>query len=110
MSAAAGALVWCPFPDAASAEAAAGTLLDEGLIACANLVPGLCSLYLWQGERHRSEEVGLLGKTTAARLEAAVARLAALHPYEAPAVFGWRCDAAAPATLDWLAALGGQPG
>lgn len=101
------ALVWCPFPDAASAEAAAGVLLDEGLIACANLLPAVKSLYAWQGERQAGDEVGVLFKTNSARLDAVVARLGELHPYDEPAILGWHCDAAAPGTAAWLAGLGG---
>jgi periplasmic divalent cation tolerance protein len=104
MSEAGAALVWCPFPDAASAEVAAGILLDERLIACANILPAMRSVYLWQGQREVGEEVGVVFKTTAARLEAVVARVCTLHPYETPAVIGWRCDEAAPATLSWLQA------
>jgi periplasmic divalent cation tolerance protein len=105
------ALIWCPFPDSASAEAVADRLLDEGLIACANLLPGLRSRYVWQGQRGEAEEVGALLKTNAALLSAAIARLASLHPYDEPAILGWLCDAAAPATTAWLAALtgGGAP-
>ena len=44
-------LIWCPFPDEGEARRVAGTLLDEGLIACANIVPGMISLYVWQGKR-----------------------------------------------------------
>ena len=101
----AAALVWCPFPDGDSAETAAGVLLDEGLIACANILPAIRSLYVWQGERHCGDEVGVLFKTTADRLDRAVARLAEVHPYDPPAILGWRCDAAAPGTLAWLAGL-----
>ena len=99
------ALIWCPFPDEESAAAIASTLLDEGLIACANLLPAIRSLYVWKGERGDAREVGALLKTRADRLEAVVARLVELHPYETPAAVAWRCDAAAPATLDWLAEL-----
>ncbi|MFA9200877.1 MAG: divalent-cation tolerance protein CutA [Cypionkella sp.] len=99
------ALVWCPFPDADSAETVAGRLLDERLIACANILAPIRSLYEWNGERSDAQEVPVLFKTDAARLDAAVARIAALHPYDTPAVLGWRCDAAAPATAAWLAAL-----
>jgi periplasmic divalent cation tolerance protein len=101
------ALIWCPFPDSASAEAAADTLLDEGLIACANLLPGLRSRFVWRGTRGAAEETGALLKTNAALLPAAIARLASLHPYDEPAILGWHCDAAAPATAAWLAALAG---
>ena len=99
------ALIWSPFADPESAETAASRLLDEGLIACANLLPAVRSLYVWQGERGEGAECGALFKTDAALLDAAIARLAQLHPYETPAITGWRCDAAAPATLAWLGAL-----
>jgi len=99
------ALIWCPFPDHDSAVAAADCLLDEGLIACANLLPGVQSRYIWRGARGVAQEVGALLKTNADLLAPAIAGLSALHPYEEPAILGWRCDAAAPATLAWLGAL-----
>lgn len=99
------ALIWAPFADPASAEAAAATLLDEGLIACANILPAMRSLYIWQGERGAGEECGALFKTDAALLDATIARLAEIHTYEVPAITGWRCDAAAAATAAWLGGL-----
>lgn len=101
------ALIWSPFADTASAEAAAGRLLDEGLVACANILPPMRSLYLWQGERGEGVEVGVLFKTDASLLDRATARLAEIHPYETPAVLGWHADSAAPATAAWLGQLAG---
>lgn len=98
------ALVWCPFPDAASAEAAAATLLDARLIACANVLPAMRSLFLWQGERGQAEEVGVLFKTGAAQLDRLLPELERIHPYACPAIVAWRCDAAAAATRAWLEA------
>jgi periplasmic divalent cation tolerance protein len=99
------ALGWCPFPDRESAKRAAATLLDERLIACANILPGMISVYDWNGARGEDEEVGMLIKTDAALLEAAIARLAELHPYEQPTILGWHCEATTPATAAWLRAL-----
>ena len=99
------ALVWCPFPDAAAATEIAETLLDEALIACANIGGPMRSLFSWNSERGEAEEVGVLFKTDAARLEALVARLGELHPYDCPAILGWHCDSAHPATRQWLATL-----
>lgn len=99
------ALIWCPFGDESSAREVAGRLLDEGLIACANILPEMTSLYVWQGERHEDAERGVIFKTDAALLDRALARLAALHPYDTPAAIGWRADVAAPATLEWLGGL-----
>jgi periplasmic divalent cation tolerance protein len=99
------ALIWCPFADAASAEAAARQLLDEGLVACANILPPMRSLFVWNGERGEAVEVGVLLKTDGALLERATARLAEIHPYDTPAVLGWRADVAAAPTARWLGAL-----
>lgn len=99
------ALVWCPFPDEASAAEVAGRLLDEQLIACANLLGSIRSIYEWNGARADERECGVLFKTHADRLEETVSRIAELHPYETPAVLGWRCEAAGPATAEWLAGL-----
>ena len=99
------ALIWCPFADEASAAAAAGQMLDEGLVACANILPPMRSLYTWQGERGEAVEVAALFKTDARLLERATARLAEIHPYGTPAVLGWRADAAPAPTAQWLAAL-----
>lgn len=97
------ALVWCPFPDMDSARSAADALLDDGLIACANILGNIESRFVWQGARSVGSEVGVLFKTTAGRLEDAVERLGDLHPYETPAILGWHADAAHPATFAWLA-------
>ena len=99
------ALIWSPFADEASAEAAANLLLEERLVACANIVPGMRSLYVWQGERGEAREVGVLFKTDASLLARATARLAEIHPYEAPAILGWRTGTAAAPTSDWLRSL-----
>ena len=96
------ALIWCPFADEASAEAAARQLLDERLVACANILPPMRSLYTWQGERGEAAEIGVLFKTDASALDRATARLAEIHPYDTPAVLGWRTDTVAKPTAEWL--------
>ena len=99
------ALIWCPFADEDSAAAAAAQLIDERLVACANIFPPMRSLYLWQGERGEARECGVLFKTDAALLDRATARLAEIHPYDTPAVIGWRADTAARPTAEWLGSL-----
>lgn len=97
------ALIWCPFPDEATGREAILVLLDERLIACGNLVPGMRSLFAWRGEREESQECGALLKTTAMMLDTAMTRLAEMHPYDTPAITGWtvRADIG---TLAWLRA------
>ena len=103
------ALVWCPLPDLNSARAAIATLLDERLIACANIIAGTESHFIWNGARASNTETGVVFQTTAALLPIVIERLGQLHPYDTPAIIGWRCDAAHPATLEWLAASCANP-
>lgn len=102
------ALIYCPFPDRETARDIAGLLLDEKLIACANILGPVEAIFDWEGSRDYAEEVGVLFKTQADVLEKATERLGILHPYDTPAVMGWRCDAVPKATKDWLGALGSE--
>ncbi|GGA12721.1 divalent ion tolerance protein CutA [Blastomonas marina] len=101
----AAAMIWCPFADEESAASAAGILLDEELVACANILPPMRSLYRWDGKRGEGRETGVLFKTDGDRRDAAMARLAEVHPYDEPAIMSWACDAA-PGTAQWLARAG----
>ena len=97
------ALVWCPFPDVDSARAAADALLDDRLIACANILGSSESRFVWDGARATGSEIAVLFKTTPERLDDVVERLGELHPYDTPAIIGWQADTAHPATFAWLA-------
>lgn len=97
------ALIWAPFADSESAEVVATALLDRRLIACANILPAIRSVFRWDGECQSAQEVACLFKTDTVLLDQAVAALEVLHPYDEPAIIGWHADAAAPATLGWLA-------
>jgi len=102
------ALVWCPFPDREAARSIAAILLDEKLIGCANILGEVESLYVWDGERGEARETGVLFKCDASALDNVVDRLGALHPYDTPAILGWKCDAAPQATRAWLAKVTGK--
>ena len=84
-------------------------MLDERLVACANLFGEIESLFLWEGQCESASETGVLFKPSMARLDHAVERLGKLHPYDTPAILGWRADAALPGTLRWLGSVT-QPG
>lgn len=90
-------------PDRDSATRIAEALVGEGLAACVNIVPGLTSIYRWQGALERAEEVGLLIKTTIAREAEVCVRLKALHPYELPELIAVDVCSGLPAYLAWVA-------
>jgi periplasmic divalent cation tolerance protein len=90
-------------PDAATAERLAEALVAERLAACVNIVPGLRSVYRWQGAVERADEVLLLVKTQTRLLQRLQERLRQLHPYELPALVAVETDLGLPAYLRWIA-------
>jgi len=66
------------------------------------LLPGLRSVYRWQGAIQRADEVLLLVKTTRERVEPLTARVASLHPYELPEVVAVEVAGGLAAYLDWV--------
>lgn len=99
------AMIYAPFPDRDCARAAASQMLEEQLIACANILGEVESLFVWDGKLDSAAEIGVLFKTDKTILDRATKRLGELHPYDTPAILGWHCDSAAPATTNWLAML-----
>ncbi|HEY6001683.1 MAG TPA: divalent-cation tolerance protein CutA [Anaeromyxobacter sp.] len=95
-------LVTVPTPDRAAEIAR--TLVEERLAACGNVVPGLRSIYRWEGKVQEDDEALLLLKTTRARFEALRDRVLALHPYEVPEVIALPVEAGSAAYLGWIAA------
>lgn len=73
-------------PNEESGEFLARELVSERLAACGNVIPGLVSVYWWEGELEREDEVLVLLKAPEHRIEALVERAKALHPYDVPEV------------------------
>jgi periplasmic divalent cation tolerance protein len=88
--------------DEAEAERIGRLLVEERLAACVNLIPGMRSLYRWQGVIEEAREVVLLAKTTAPRAEALTARVKALHGYSCPCVLLLEIAGGSPDYLAWL--------
>ncbi|HVR72665.1 MAG TPA: divalent-cation tolerance protein CutA [Vicinamibacteria bacterium] len=87
---------------AEDAERIGRELVERGLAACVNVVPGLVSLYRWKGTVEREEERLLLIKTRGETFPALRDALVALHPYEVPEVLALPiADGHAP-YLAWL--------
>lgn len=95
-------LILSTFPDIAAARTTVRTLVEERLVACGNIVPGVESIYRWQGAVETSSEVIVIFKTTADSAEAAQARLRELHPYEAPEILLLPVEGGWPPYLEWV--------
>ncbi|MFN3841902.1 MAG: divalent-cation tolerance protein CutA [Rehaibacterium terrae] len=95
-------LIHCTCPDRDQAERIARALVEERLAACVSLLPGLRSVYRWQGAVESADETLLLIKTAADRFDDLQARLRALHPYELPEIVAVEIAAGLPPYLDWI--------
>ena len=89
-------------PDEATAERIAGALVEERLAACVNRVPGVGSVFRWQGAIERADEVLLVIKTHARRAPHVTQRLQELHPYEVPEILVIPVAAGLGAYLEWI--------
>ncbi len=97
-------IVFCTCPDRRTAQQLADRLVGERLAACASIGPELVSTYHWQGAVETSEEIQLVLKTASTRLQALIARINALHPYELPEILAVEASAGLPAYLAWVVA------
>jgi periplasmic divalent cation tolerance protein len=85
------------------AHALARRLVEAHLAACVNVVPGLRSVYRWQGRVHDDPESLLVVKTTSERLPDLARALDEHHPYELPEALVLAPEQGSAAYLAWLA-------
>ncbi|MEQ1439864.1 divalent-cation tolerance protein CutA [Fontimonas sp. SYSU GA230001] len=93
------ALVTCP---ADAADALADLLVRTRVAACVNILPGLRSVYRWNGDVCRDDEVLLLIKHPAERFDALREAVLSLHPYELPEIVAVDLDRGHPPYLQWV--------
>ena len=86
-----------------SATALARALVERRLVACVNVVPGVRSIYRWNGEIHEDAEVLLVIKTASERLEALTAAVNEMHSYDVPELVVLPVEAGSQPYLDWIA-------
>ena len=91
-------------PDNASAHALARALVNTKLAACVNILPGVHSVYRWQGRVEDATEVTLLIKTTRRHYPQLQQALVAAHPYDLPEVVAWPLTEGYAPYLNWVAA------
>ncbi len=91
-------------PDQESASTLTHTLLEEGRVACGNILPGLTSVYRWQGEIQQDSECLLVLKTHVEMVDELARRIAELHPYDVPEVLALPVLGGFSPYLEWVAA------
>ena len=95
-------VVLCTTPDADTAGHIAEVLVMEKLAACVNIVPGITSVYRWQGAVENANEVLLLIKTDTGAWPRLEARIRSLHPYELPEIIAVPIEKGQQDYLNWM--------
>lgn len=90
---------------AGSQEEAAGiakALVDEHLVACVNILPGVRSFFFWEGATQDAAESLMVCKTSRQMMDRLVDRVRTLHSYSVPEIIALPVVAGLPAYLEWV--------
>jgi periplasmic divalent cation tolerance protein len=96
--------VYTTYPSIVEAERAGHTLLERRLCACVNILPGMVSIYWWQGAIERGDEVVMIIKTRSSLAEAVRAAVRQMHSYTTPAILVIPIESVDPDYHAWLVA------
>ena len=95
-------LIYATFPDLGVARTIGGSLVRQQLVACVNILPGMISIYRWEGAVEQDSEVSMIAKTRAGLIDAVTAAIVAEHPYDTPAIVAVRVSGGSAPFLDWI--------
>jgi periplasmic divalent cation tolerance protein len=101
-------IVYTTFPDEETARMIAHALVEERLAACVNLIPGMRSVYRWEGRVEEAGEIVGIVKTRSGLIPRVEERITALHPYDTPVMMHLAVTGTDDATLAWLMAQTGD--
>lgn len=95
-------VVYVTVPDMKTADQLSDALVSSHLVACVNIVPGLTSVYWWEGKVNRDSELLLVIKTRSSLLEQLTQQVKRLHPYDEPEVVALPVTGGSASYLKWL--------
>ena len=94
--------IYAVFANADEAATIGRQMVEERLAACVQVVPGLTSVYRWEGTVESAPEQLLLVKSTVDRFEAIRERILSEHPYDTPEVIAVPVVAVDPGYAEWV--------
>ena len=84
------------------ADRIANALVAEMMAACVNVIPGVTSVYRWQGEVQRAQEWLLVAKSRIEVLDDVIRRVKALHSYDVPEIIALPLAGGSDTYLRWI--------
>ncbi len=95
-------VIYTTFPTESDARAAGLELVEARLAACVNILPGMTSIYRWEGAVETASEAVMLVKTRQAIESEVLDAIARRHPYSVPALIVYRPKSVATSYWNWL--------
>jgi periplasmic divalent cation tolerance protein len=96
--------VYTTYPSVVEAETAGRRLVEQKLAACVNILPGMISIYQWQGALERATEAVMIIKTRASLAADVHDTVRTYHTYATPAILTIPIEAVDQPYLAWLTA------
>lgn len=100
-------VVKASFPSEDSAREIGRYLVQNQLAACVQVLPGIRSIYCWEGKLEENLEVLLIAKTQAFLVEKLQQELLNKHPYQVPELIWWPMAGGNPSYLQWVKEMTG---
>jgi len=95
-------VIFVTVPNKEEAEKISSALIEQELIACANILPGVSSVFKWKGEICREQEIMLIIKSIPEKFESIASRIKELHSYEVPEIIALPVVNGSKDYLDWV--------
>ena len=97
-------LLYITTPSLEEAQTIGRRLVESRLIACANIIDNMRSIYVWDGRLQSDREVILIGKTIRDRIPEIIDTVVAMHSADCPCILSIPVGEGNPAFLEWIAA------
>jgi periplasmic divalent cation tolerance protein len=95
-------IIFCTCPDNISAENIARLLVQNQLAACVNIVPGITSIYTWEGKVESAQEHLLIIKAGSLNYQSIESAIHKHHPYQLPEIIAIPVERGLPEYLNWI--------
>lgn len=95
-------IIFCTCPDYSTAEKIARHLVEEQLAACVNIVPGITSIYAWEGQIESAQEHLLIVKAGSLNYQSIETAIQKHHPYQLPEIIAIPVERGLPEYLNWI--------
>jgi len=95
-------IIFCTCPDQQTAKQIAESLIRDKSAACVNIIPGITSVYQWQGKIESAQEHLLLIKSRVEKYSTIESKIKQIHPYELPEIIAVPIERGLPEYLQWI--------